>query len=700
MTTLFPNTPEIMEVTLRDGSYVIDFQFTAEDTANMVAALAAVGFRWIEVGHGLGLNAQDKGLRRAAATDEAHLEAAAGAAGTARWGTFFIPGIGRAEDIDLAARYGMSFIRVGTNITDYERARPFIEQARERGIITCYNAMKSYAVTPQEYAQVAGQVAKWGAQIVYIVDSAGTMMPEDVAAFVQAVRDVTDVPVGFHGHDNLSLGMANTLQAIESGAAIVDSSLRGMGRSAGNVITEALLALLQRRGHLHEIDLKGTMDISAGLIAPLVPGRGLDTMAVTAGYAGFHSAFTEKVKHYADQYSVDMRDLIIKLCEENRIDAPDDLLQRASIELAQAAGKRAIDIPGFSPRQGDETTISLDELLKRLYAEATKAGTFTALNVVMGRQLEERCHISAHIHNTPLHTIGSVTVSAEAQLVEVLREADGAVDLILMDTDRRRIFGPQLPAETAADLVKKSALLPYSDGRVWVEAIKDQLLYLLGGLVQGSHVLIAGDHERSRALALTLLDHGAQVTIAAPDIRATDHAEALQLLTLDPHVPVQILEAAEAGEALANAQAVVVWPQQEAWFGPEQAAHLHAGTYVIDAGIGALPSVTLEQVRAMGALPIRVNIWPTLAGALLAAHESRKVRTEALGWDQIDGVSVVAGGAIGAAGALILDSVRHPTRIIGVADGQGGMSPPGPEHADAVRRVRAAINRRRVEPQL
>src|SRR5438270_12371293 len=104
----FEHVPEILEVTLRDGSYLIDFQFTAEDTATIAAALESIGFRWIEVGHGLGLNASKSGKGVAAGTDEEYLEAAAQAVKQAKWGMFFIPGIGGEEDLRLAARYGMT----------------------------------------------------------------------------------------------------------------------------------------------------------------------------------------------------------------------------------------------------------------------------------------------------------------------------------------------------------------------------------------------------------------------------------------------------------------------------------------------------------------------------------------------------------------------------------------------------------------
>src|SRR5258708_22580938 len=180
--------PDVLEVTLRDGSYLIDLQFPAEDTATIAAALESIGFRWIEVGHGLGLNASQSGKGMAAATDEEYMEAAAQALHAAKWGMFFIPGIGREEDIRLAARYGMSFLRIGTNVTEATQAEPYIALAKELGLIVSYNAMKSYAVSPAEFGSVVAKVHHWGADISCLVDSAGSMDPDSVAAYFRAAK--------------------------------------------------------------------------------------------------------------------------------------------------------------------------------------------------------------------------------------------------------------------------------------------------------------------------------------------------------------------------------------------------------------------------------------------------------------------------------------------------------------------------------
>ncbi len=228
--------PTILECTLRDGSYAIDFQFTAEDTARVVAALDLLGFRYIEVGHGVGLGASELGHGFAAATDAEYMAAAAGAVTRAKWGMFCIPGVASLDAIvDQAADLGMGFIRIGNNAETYVKARPFIERARKRGLFVCANFMKSYCLPPWEFADMAKNAGEYGAQVVYIVDSAGGMLEEELTAYIHATRERTPgLTLGFHGHNNLGLANANSYTAWREGCTFVDSSMMGLGRSSGN----------------------------------------------------------------------------------------------------------------------------------------------------------------------------------------------------------------------------------------------------------------------------------------------------------------------------------------------------------------------------------------------------------------------------------------------------------------------------------
>jgi 4-hydroxy-2-oxovalerate aldolase len=703
----FEVVPDILEVTLRDGSYLIDFQFTAEDTATIAAALESIGFRWIEIGHGLGLNASHAGKGMAAATDEEYMGAATQALDHAKWGMFFIPGIGREEDIRLAASYGMSFLRIGTNVTEADQAEPYIAVAKELGLIVSYNAMKSYAASPAEFGAVVAKVNAWGADIACLVDSAGSMDPDSVAAYLQAAKAESASPLGFHGHDNLSLAMANTLRAIEEGAALVDSSLQGMGRSAGNTVTEVLVAILQRRGDLPHIDLKAAMDVGQGLIQPLLGKRGVDPMAVTGGLAKFHSSFTGKVQGYARKHNIDVRDLIVRLCQEDQVSAPDELLERLSHELATLKMPRVLSIPAFRVETGEEKTPAkaLDLLLKELRARAVKASKFSALNVVTADKPLNEFLVSGNIHSTQSHVVGSVALSSDEHLDEVLRAVEGRADVVLLDVDRKP-FGPAKAAEAAKTILKKTALLTYLDSRVWVEAVEDQVVRLLHEVLNDSEIVIAGDHPRSRFLALRFAGRGATVTLLQdpgqpPTVVPIDQMRSLSLEGEELKLSYMKADAGCGFDALSNAKAVVVWPAGASWFNQRFAMHLTRKTYVLDAGIGTILPDGIAEAQRRGCLLLRVNIWPALTGSLSAVHESLMETREALGWEMLDGIPVVAGGAMGQSGDVIVDSVHHPTRVIGVCDGQGGVRFRfHNEETVRVRQVQAEINRRLVAPQL
>ena len=702
----FETIPDILEVTLRDGSYLIDFQFTAADTATIAAALESVGFRWIEVGHGLGMNASQAGKGLAAASDAQYMEAAAQALKRAKWGMFFIPGIGREEDLRLAASYGMSFIRIGTNVTETAQAEPYIALAKELGFVVSYNAMKSYAVDPQEFGRIVARVRSWGADIACLVDSAGSMDPDSVAAYIRAAKNQSDSPLGYHGHDNLSLAMANTLRAIEEGAVLVDSSLQGMGRSAGNAITEVLVAILQRRGLMSHVDLKTAMDVGQGLIQPLLGKRGIDPMAVTSGLAKFHSAFTGKVQSYARKHDIDVRDLIVRLCQEDQVSAPDELLERLSQELAVLKMPRVLSIPVFRAESAEQQSPveTLDVLLRELRARAVKSGKFSALNVVAGAKPASEFVVSGNIHTNQSHVVGSVEFSDAEQLRVIVSSTDGRVDVVLLDADRKP-FVHCNTIDLARSGLKKTALLTYLDSRVWVEAVEEQVVRLLYENLTNSTIVIAGVHPRSQFLALRFAERGAAVTLLSNPGQSTtagvsnpvgSHSFEASHLSLD----LQKALSSGAYEALSKASAVLVWPAGDAWFGQDFAKHLSKGTFVVDAGIGAILPDGIEEAQQRGCFLLRVNIWPALTGALSAAHESLLESRDALGWDTIDGVPVVAGGAMGRSGDIIVDSIKHPTRIIGVCDGQGNVRFRfNQADAERVRKVQAEINRRMITPQ-
>jgi 4-hydroxy-2-oxovalerate aldolase len=327
---------KLLETTLRDGSYTINYQFNANETRFIANILDEIGFEYIEVGPGTGFNAGSNGKYMPASTDEEYILAAREVVKNGKIGMFFIPTIGRMQDIDLAANCGLDLIRVGTNIDEYTLGFKYIEKCRQLGIETAANLMKSYAVSEKEFARVAQECHLAGAETVYIVDSAGGMLPDDVRRFILETKNLNpDISIGFHGHDNLGLAIANTLEAIKHGAEIVDSSLRGMGRSSGNTITEKLVLVMKRLGHSIDYDLDKMFELSEKIILPYLEGKPESTLDVIYGYSQFHSSFLGIIKKYADKYTIEAKDLIIAYTKIDKISIDEKKLDSIAQELSR-----------------------------------------------------------------------------------------------------------------------------------------------------------------------------------------------------------------------------------------------------------------------------------------------------------------------------------------------------------------------------
>jgi len=331
----------ILDCTLRDGSYVVHQQFTAADTIHICTALEAAGVREIEIGHGVGLGASGPRFGVAAASDKEYLDAAARTLRHAQFGMFYIPGIGSTAHLDMAREHGMRFVRIGTNAHQYRAARPHIEYARRIGLHVSYNAMKSYLVTPAELLVAMQEAAAWGAQSVYVVDSAGALIPGEVKAYVRALVGELGVPVGFHGHNNLMLANANCLAAWEEGATLFDGTLQGIGRSGGNAQTEILALTFERMNVPTGLDIRRLLDVGDRLIRPLMgadPG-GATSLNIVIGMAGFHSTYLDRVSAIAERFGVDLKDLILAVSELDRVDPSPALIEEEAADLLRRSAR-------------------------------------------------------------------------------------------------------------------------------------------------------------------------------------------------------------------------------------------------------------------------------------------------------------------------------------------------------------------------
>lgn len=320
---------QLFDTTLRDGSYAIDFKFTEEDTAQIAKGLETAGIQWIEVGHGLGMGASRAGRGNAAASDEAYLHAAAESLSTAKFGPFFIPGIGEKEDIDRAVNCGAHFIRIGTNpnLHEVQSGFPFIEYAKERGLMVFMNLMKSYMVPPSTFAENVTACAKAGADCVYLMDSAGGMQPHEVKQYLEMAIEACDSPIGFHGHDNLSLAVANSLQAVDTGVQFVDATLQGLGRSAGNAVMEALVSVLQLRGQCTSIQSDMLIQIGKDWITQHPKTQSNEALNILSGRAKVHSALIPTIIEIAQQANISAEALLLKLSDTGTLNHSQEHLE-------------------------------------------------------------------------------------------------------------------------------------------------------------------------------------------------------------------------------------------------------------------------------------------------------------------------------------------------------------------------------------
>lgn len=325
----------IMDVTLRDGSYEVNFGFTQEDVRQIGKAVSNAGVKYIEIGHGQGLNASSIQHGVAACSDEEYLSAASEALSGINYGMFCIPGVARIRDLDKLRQYGASFVRIGCN-TDVEsvtKTHEFIVHAKELNLEVFANYMKTYVASESEFEECVRRSYEYGADCLVIVDSAGCMLPDDIKKYYDIIRSNTeDIKVGFHGHDNLGLSVSNSLYALQLGCDIVDTSLQSLGRGAGNASTEQLIAILNRIAPDSNYNLGPLMHFSEDYLRPRVKFKGVSGLDTYCGIAGFHSGYMNSIRKAAADYHIDPYDLILEYCKIDRKYMNEDIL----ISIAKA----------------------------------------------------------------------------------------------------------------------------------------------------------------------------------------------------------------------------------------------------------------------------------------------------------------------------------------------------------------------------
>ncbi|MFC4113500.1 4-hydroxy-2-oxovalerate aldolase [Nonomuraea zeae] len=325
----------LVDTSLRDGMSSVSHQFTPEQVGAVAGGLDRAGVRVIEVAHGIGIGASSIQYGFAAATDVEYVRAAVAAVDRADIAVLYVPGISTLPALDAVRDAGASTVRVATHCTEADCAEQPIRHARDHGMRVMSFLMMSHKLEPAALAEQAAKLDSYGAQVIYVVDSAGALVPGSAGARVAALRDAVQADIGFHAHNNLGVGIGNALAAVENGATYIDGSLRGLGASAGNAQTEALAAALERAGHHPGVDVLALIEVAEHVIAPLMTEpQIIDETALLLGYAGLYSTFFHPAKRAAGKYGLPVRELLLELGRREVIGGQEDMIIDVAAELS------------------------------------------------------------------------------------------------------------------------------------------------------------------------------------------------------------------------------------------------------------------------------------------------------------------------------------------------------------------------------
>ncbi|CRK56593.1 4-hydroxy-2-oxovalerate aldolase [Alloactinosynnema sp. L-07] len=336
----------ITDSTLRDGSHAMSHQFTEAQVRGVVAALDSAGVQVIEVSHGDGLGGSSFNYGFSLVDEFDLIAAAVDEATRAKIAILMLPGLATMRDLKRARAVGASVARIATHCTEADVSIQHFGEARALGMETVGFLMLAHRASPEVLARQARIMVDAGAQCVYVVDSAGALVLSDAQARVQAVVDEIGpdgAQVGFHGHQNLSMGIANSVLAYQSGARQIDGALCALGAGAGNSPTEVLAATFERMGIRTGVDLGEVLSAAEEVVRPFIPRLPwMDRASITQGYAGVYSSFLLHAERAAERYGVPAHAILQKVGEYGYVGGQEDMIIDVALQLAQERDLAAV----------------------------------------------------------------------------------------------------------------------------------------------------------------------------------------------------------------------------------------------------------------------------------------------------------------------------------------------------------------------
>ena len=332
----------IHDMCLRDGMHAKRHQITVNEMVKISKAMDEAGIPMIEVTHGDGLGGASVTYGFPTAKDEEYLTAVCKEMKNAKISALLLPGIGTVDHIRMAVDCGISTIRIATHCSEADISQQHLAMARSiDNLDTVGFLMMAHMIEAEELVTQLKMMEDFGAHCVYITDSAGYMLPDDVTSRVALARAELkpETELGFHGHHNMAMGVANSVAAVAAGANRIDASLAGLGAGAGNTPLEVFAAVCDRMGIETGIDTFKAMDVAEDLIIPMMdhPVR-VDRDALTLGYSGVYSSFLLFAKRSAKKYNLSTRDILVELGRRRTVGGQEDMIEDLALDMAKAQG--------------------------------------------------------------------------------------------------------------------------------------------------------------------------------------------------------------------------------------------------------------------------------------------------------------------------------------------------------------------------
>ncbi len=649
----------LLDTTLRDGSYTIGYQFSLLDNMVICSGLEKAGVKHIEIGHGTGLGTYRIDNNSQAYSDKEYMLSASKSLSDAEFGFFFIPGIGNSDDISMLSDHDGDFIRIGTSIEGFKEAKKFIKLAKKLNIKFWINLMKSYVYSHKEFAEFSRVSLLEGAEGIYLVDSAGGMLPDEVNKYILeakdklASEDIGNFKLGFHGHENLSLGSACALSAVQSGADIIDGSLHGIGRSIGNSPIETLAMIISKAGYSISVDPWQLADLAQKTVKPYLENRWRNSSIEQAlGFKEIHSNYLDNIMQFSDEKSISARDLILSLPKKANISVSDKDMAYAFRKLKSKRSQpyKNIEIDASVEREIHLSDPSLNQYIKDLISKGEKTNRNTVLilaNQWRSSSNRNRDYSAQRIRFIENNEVGAVEVFCKGKPSNFDPTLLGKVKNVFIDSDliKSNNFFKNLSSSS------KHKILLYPD--------KNSILF---------HI-------------------ARYLSVMSRDIEYTPKVKAVISCREDEVLLRSLLEgygiAYEESDNKANIHILI--SDDSNTYDLKKSKNLKC---VIDVRSGLLNKRDVNHSFRKKIKLIALDCESAVISEVLSNISIDNIINSEQGSRSVSGVRIVAKGEWGKEGDIVVDKINEPSFIIGASDGQGTLkSDPSSEDKKKLKKI-------------